>query len=371
MRINDIILESQVQDEGIGSAIGSVAGGLARGVGAVAGGVHGAVDAFGQGYSAGRKGVSGVDSNKQKANQLRQQADKLDGGHTAQAMPAGTSGVAGTAPASGSTVGSTQQPTTQSAATTAQAEPVDTKGLQTSIQHLKGADVERVRGMLSHRAGLSESQLDELNLGALAANARAGAQNIAKGVQSTAQNAVKGATNFVKGAKLGYNNPQAAANLSKNKNTGTMTKLGRLAGRAGTAAVQGTQQAYQAAKPLAQKAVTATGQAIKAAPGALAGAAGSVAATGTQMKQAYQTARGGTMTTQDLERAIASMDPATAKEMLNFLNTIHPVAGGTSPAGAPANTSVPAGTGDEEENPNIVRGYNESVGYSRFLGMEL
>ena len=62
-------------------------------------------------------------------------------------------------------------------------------------------------------AGLSESQLDE----------------------GLWDSIVKGAANLVKGAKLGFKNPQAAKNLSKNPNTGMMTKTGRLAGRAGAA----------------------------------------------------------------------------------------------------------------------------------------
>jgi peptidoglycan hydrolase-like protein with peptidoglycan-binding domain len=62
-------------------------------------------------------------------------------------------------------------------------------------------------------AGLSESQLDE----------------------GLWDSIVKGAANLVKGAKLGFKNPQAAKNLSKNPNTGIMTKAGRLAGRTGAA----------------------------------------------------------------------------------------------------------------------------------------
>lgn len=62
-------------------------------------------------------------------------------------------------------------------------------------------------------AGLSESQLDE----------------------GLWDSIVKGAANLVKGAKLGFKNPQAAKNLSKNPTTGMMTKTGRLAGRAGAA----------------------------------------------------------------------------------------------------------------------------------------
>jgi len=84
MRINDILTETQTE-EGIASAIGSGVGA----VGAVAGGVHGAWDRFKQGYQGGRGAVSGAGGgySKQQAQQaltLRQQADALDGGTSAQ-----------------------------------------------------------------------------------------------------------------------------------------------------------------------------------------------------------------------------------------------------------------------------------------------
>lgn len=59
MRINELVVENQLDEGPIGNAIAKGVGGLARGVGSVAGGIHGALDAGKQGYAVGRAAVSG------------------------------------------------------------------------------------------------------------------------------------------------------------------------------------------------------------------------------------------------------------------------------------------------------------------------
>lgn len=362
MRINDIILESNTE-EGIGSAIGSLAGGLAKGAGAVVGGIRGAGDAFGKGYTAGRSAVSGDSKqaiNQAKAQKLRAQADQLDGGGSAQSYgnssgaqltsntptSNNTSATVNNPAANGAQPTNTSQTTTQNAVATPDAEvsnPLDNKKFLSSLQHLKGDDVERVRSMLQKRVAMGESvELDEFDI---------------KGMANTAK---KGIGNFVKGAKFGYNDPTRATNLSKNPNTGTMTKAGRIAGKLGTKTVQGVKTGINKAGELA-----------KAAPGAVSTAAGKVAAVGTQMKHDYQMARGSLMTALDLHQMIGSFDADEAKKVLGFFNTVHPEA---EPAQAePMQTTQATGT-DGKPNLKLHQGgLGESrVGYhSRFLNIEI
>ena len=61
MRINELVVENQLDEGPIGNAIAKGVGGLARGIGTVAGGIHGALDAGKQGYAVGRAAVSGVE----------------------------------------------------------------------------------------------------------------------------------------------------------------------------------------------------------------------------------------------------------------------------------------------------------------------
>jgi hypothetical protein len=307
MRINELLVENQT-DEGIASAIGKGIGAVSKGVGAIPGAVHGAWDKFKQGYQAGRSGVSGTGS--QSTGGGTTSGSTSDSGNVSQS---GSGGV--TTPY----VNTTQQSnTSQPASTTSPSQPAtDPKVIQTSIQHLKGADVERIRGMLKKRAGISESQIDEISIGAIA---------------------------------------QGAKNLAGK--TGTALKT----------AGQAVKGAYNAAAPVVKKAAQATGQAIKAVPGAVGSAAGAVRGAVTTARGAYQQAKGGTMTAQELDHAIATMSAAQAGEMLQFFNTIHPeTAAATTPAASGvANQGHPA-----DDNPNINLGYNESVGYSRFLKMEI
>lgn len=349
MRINDIILESNTE-EGIGSAIGSIAGGLAKGAGAVVGGIRGAGDAFGKGYTAGRSAVSGDSKqaiNQAKAQKLRAQADQLDGGNSANTNNTGAS----TAVSGTSVANNVSQPTAQNAPVS---NPLDNKKFLSSLQHLKGDDVERVRTMLQKRVAMGESvELDEFDI---------------KGMANTAK---KGIGNFVKGAKFGYNDPTRATNLSKNPNTGTMTKAGRVAGKLGTQAVQGIKTGAGKAADLAKAAPGAIARAAKATPGALATAAGNVAATGTQMKHDYQLARGASMTPQDLYQTVASLSAEDAKKVLGFFNTIHHA---EEPAQTePVDQTQATGT-DGKPNLKLHQGgLGEShVGYhSRFLNIEI
>ena len=286
MRINDIILES-TQEEGVASALG----GISNVGGALAGGIAGIGNKFAQGYRNGRNAVLGTNSNADKANQLRVQADQLDGGHTAQTGTA-QAGANTTQASANTSVSAAQQADLQDKAN-------ELKSIETTIQHLKGADIERAREILTKRAALAEStELDELNLGGMAA-AAAGATG----------NALKSA-----------------------------------------------------------------GKVLKAAPKAIATGAGKLGALGTKMKQTYQQARGATMTPQDLQRSLASMDPATAKDILSFFNNIHPMqstpTGDVNPqAGSKAFGDIAAKLAADHDD--MATGTNEGVGYSRFLGMQL
>ena len=64
MRIEELLIESYNLEEGpldgVGRAVGNVAGGVANAVGGVAGGIKGVGDKFKQGFNSGRKYVNGV-----------------------------------------------------------------------------------------------------------------------------------------------------------------------------------------------------------------------------------------------------------------------------------------------------------------------
>ena len=266
---------------------------------------EGIASTLGKGVGALSKGVGAVAGGVQGA------WDKMKQGY--QAGRSGVSGVAAPSGSSGSSSASSGVSTSSGTSTPSAASPtstspaVDVQVLQKSIQNLKGADVERIRKMLQTRAGISEStELDEISIGSIAQ----GASKLARG----AGTAVKGA--------------------------------------------------YNAAKPVVGAAANAAGRAVKAAPAALGKAAGAVRGAVTTARGAYQQAAGGSLTTQELDRAIATMPKAQATELLQFFNTIHTAV--TSGASKAVDTTHPA-----DDNPNIVPGTNESIGYSRFLGMHL
>ena len=96
MRINDILMETQ-SNEGTASGIGD----FARGVASVPGAIHGVWDAAKQGYQQGRAAVGGGSPDQQKiqkATTLRQQADAIDGGNSAQFFATPHQGVPGFKP---------------------------------------------------------------------------------------------------------------------------------------------------------------------------------------------------------------------------------------------------------------------------------
>lgn len=354
MRINELILESSDVDEGIGSAIGTGIGAVGRGIGAVASVPQGFARAVKKGYQSGVATIGGDTAPPGSAATTPSGGNSSSGGSTYQqgyqdGMAAAKSG--GSSFTKGFKQGFSGQSsapasaTAPALATTAApaASPMKDKKFLGTIQALKGDDIEKVRQVLQTRAGVAES-LDE-------------AFNLA-GAGQALQNwlASKGLAYDAAGIKAGL--AQMPADLKKI-----------------------AQQTYQG---LIKKPAVAAGKVLAKAPGALATAAGKVAATGTQMKQAYQNARGGYMTVQDLQRMIATMTPADAADALQFFNSIHP-----STAAAPAantGTSVevgkpnlkvvsggqaPTGTGQSFGSRGIA-GLGEAVVFrSKFLGMDI
>jgi len=312
MRINDVLTESQTE-EGIASAVGSGIGAVSKAAGAIPGAVTGAWDKFKQGYQAGRSGVNGTGSPASNT-------PPVGGGSTTNNTTpvGGGSTTNNTTPVGGGSNRPYVAPASGGNTTTASSSAVDPKVIQTSIQHLSGSDVDRIRSMLKSRAGISESQLDELSMSGIAQ----GAKNLAGAAGST----VKGAYNLAK----------------------------PVVQRAAQATGQAVKGAYNSAKPVVQRAAQATGQAIKAAPTTIGNAAGSVNNAVTAARGAYQQASGGAMTAQELNHAIATMSPDQANQMLQFFNTVHP---------DPLATSAPPVT----PTPSVP----ESVGYSRYLGMHI
>lgn len=240
MRINDILTETN-SNEGIvsdiGTGVGKAAGATARGIGAVAGGVRGVWDAAKQGFQAGRNLVGGGGSSDpkiEKARELRMQADQLDGGNSAEQTYApqptsransGAGGQSRPYTSGGQTAPAANAPATP----TAPAADAGLQKLQQALQHIKGPDIERIRGMLKKRAGIAEGIMS----------------NIAGG-------------------------------------------LGKM------------NRGYVDAK------------------------------------SAYQQARGGDMTPQEMDLVIASMPKDQAADLLNFFDTLYPVA-----AGSPADSGAP------------------------------
>jgi hypothetical protein len=150
-----------------------------------------------------------------------------------------------------------------------------------SLQALKGGDVEKVRAVLKSRAAVAED-LDE------------GAR-----WDATKDFVSRGGQKALAGAKWAKDKTVQGAKWAKDKT------------------VQG---------------VNAAGQAISNAPDTLGTVAGKVGGAGTRFSQAYQNARGGYMTIQDLQRSIATMNPKDAGEALQFFNSIHPEATTAAPA---------------------------------------
>jgi hypothetical protein len=74
MKINEILVESQLQEgpmlDKFGKAVGGVASGVAKGVGAVAGGIAGMGSAFKKGFNAGKTTVAGDDEAPAKPSMI-------------------------------------------------------------------------------------------------------------------------------------------------------------------------------------------------------------------------------------------------------------------------------------------------------------
>jgi hypothetical protein len=101
MKINELIVEQQLDELGIAQGIGKAVGGVAKGIGAVAGGVRGAWDQAKAGYQAGRATVGGTASPQPNTQQ----------------SGAGASTLGTAAPqATGGTPGATVNPTAQAPA---------------------------------------------------------------------------------------------------------------------------------------------------------------------------------------------------------------------------------------------------------------
>lgn len=307
MRINDVLVEYDQQDEGLGSAIGTGLGAVSKGLGAIASVPQGIGRAIKKGYQSGVNKIGGAPTTgtatgataTQQSSGTYQQGYQ-DGINAARGNSAG--------PAQGQQTGQNIQPTTQQQPQQAAAQsqeqpavqqtpvrPIEDKKFMTALQSLKGGDIEHIRGLLQARVGNAVAEgLDEGWRDSLSA-AGTGLKNVGL---SALQGAKTVGGKVVQGAKV-----------------------------AGNAAVQGAKWAGDKAV----QGVKATGQAIANAPDTLGTVAGKMGAGGTRFRQAYQNARGGSMTTQEIQRAIAGLSPQDAAELLQVFNGIHPAAEPASP----------------------------------------
>lgn len=192
----------------------------------------------------------------------------------------------------------------------AQSGIMQNQALVKSIQALDKQKLETVKRILQQKAS---GNLEEAALGSVIKTA-------GKGLAA----AGRGAANLAKGVKLGVTNPQAAANLSKNPNTGMATKIGRGLGRG----------------------LAATGRGIKATPGALAKGAGAAAGVYGGMKQAYAKGKEastkfigqGDLSWDQLQVELAQLSADDAKTLLNFVNQMQV----TAPAAKAKSAAKPA-----------------------------
>jgi len=252
---------------------------------------------------------------KMRRNALNLELQGLEGSDAGgAAAPAATGGlqaaISGTPQTSGqpetvSIGGQKIAPTDPLYAKIAKSGVMQNQPLVRSIQALDKEKLDTVKQILQQKIA---GKLEEVNLsGAL------------RGLQPAGRALAKGATNLVKGAALGMKNPQAAANLSKNPNTGTATKIGRNIGRGAVAAAD-----------MAKKGLAATGKALAATPRVAATAAGATRGAFTGMKQAYAKGKQagekyvgqGPMSWDDLQVELANLDMDDAKALLSFINQL-------------------------------------------------
>lgn len=199
------------------------------------------------------------------------------------------------------------------------------KPLVQSIQALDAKQLEIVKKILSKKA--------------------AGA--LEEGIGSMAKGAVQGVKNFAKGTALGATNPTAAGNLSKNPNTGAMTKAGRYTGI-------GAKKAYD----LTKRGLAATGSAIAATPRALSTAAGATRGAFTGMSQAYAKGKQagtkyvgqGALSWDDIQVELANLSVEDAKALLSFVNQL----GVTAPAAAAGSGAAGKVPGYKGRLPSVV-----------------
>ena len=310
MKIEDLLVQSQV-DEGIGSAIGKGIGAVSRGIGAVASVPQGIGRAIKKGYQGGVATIGGdapagtapagtaPAGTAAPAQTTTTQAAPAQGGFGAGlsnlgASLAGATGVptASNGGAAGVAPAGTNAAAADNTAGAANVSPLQDKKFMGSLQALKGGDVEKVRAVLKSRAAVAEG-LDE-----------------GPRWDTTKDFIARGGQKALAGGKWAKDKTVKGAKWAKDKT------------------VQG---------------VNAAGQAIANAPDTLGTVAGKVGGAGTRFSQAYQNARGGYMTIQDLQRSIAAMSPKDAGEALQFFNSIHPDATAAAPA---AGTDAGAGPGD-------------------------
>jgi hypothetical protein len=352
MKIEDLLVNEQV-DEGIGSAIGKGLGAVGKGIGAVASVPQGIGRAIKKGYQGGVATIAGdpnpttatpagagAQGNVPQATRAQQPQGAVSTGvgniGSSLANITGFGGGASTGAASaGDDAVAPAGGTTSATGGTTAVSPLQDKKFMGTLQALKGNDIETVRRVLQSRAAVAEG-LDE------------GVWDTTKDALSKAGHVASaagryGADKAVQGAKWAKDKTVQGANWTKDK-------------------------AVQGAKWTADKAVQgarAAGQAIANAPDTLGTVAGKVGASGTRFSQAYQNARGGYMTIQDLQRSIAAMSPKDAGEALQFFNSIHPDT--AAPAGADASTG--AGELKVVDGGKAPTGTEQSFGSRGIAGM--
>lgn len=330
MRINELLVESEQQDEGLGSLVGKGIGAVGKGIGAVASVPQGLARAIKKGYQAGVDTIGGTADTPNTSPGTTPTAGSTS--NTVSAPSGGNGFAAGFKKGFGGNQSTTTQAGDQSAGTSTSA-PSSSTGAATNntpkvppaqdekfistLQHLSADEAVKIKQMLSAKAGVAE------------------------------------AINFGKVKKFAGNVANGARNL-----------MARGAAATTSAVKRGANAAVDVAK---------------ATPGALATAGGGIAGGLVGMKNAarkgYSASKdavgGGAMTFNELQRAIATMSSQDAKELLGAMQTFHPDAAAPSTT-APSNavdTNHPS-----DDNPNIGLGTNESkvVGFrSKFLGMDI
>ena len=301
MQIHELTRKKNTQlDEGVGDAIGGVAGQTVSGIKSVGSAIASPFKDIASGYQTGRadQRTAALADKFQRAWQQYaiQWAKSMGGQYTAPGR--------GAAPAQQSVAGQTptQQtpvaPTTTTTTAQKSGAGAGTGGMQTlysTIQSLDNKSLNGVAKILSQKVGpaatmaalktpepgapMTEAQLNELGWNDI----KAGAQKVGAGVKSAYQ-----------------------------------------------AAAPVVQKAYQTAKPLVKQAAKAGVNAIKAAPGAVAtaagGTAGAIAGMPARASTAYRaskaTTSGPKMTMQELQTALFKLTQPQAQKLFAFVQQV-------------------------------------------------